>query len=220
VKKKLLVIFLLLLAGPRILAEQVGSSSSTLPTILQNQKYLSDPILAAAQICGPKAQESCSPDNMGGKTMCGDAVAEMVECMGQSMKKKKCSGSCKRGNHYAPCPKPPEDCCYGLCGDGKDFIDCPNDQLKKCGYKQVNLETDSKKCDLPGAVRAFKATSTAAGAKHGHVEFVSGPQQYCSIYAQVIDHSWPRDQDPDGCWYPDPDPVNLTPQKPSLPEFN
>lgn len=138
------------------------------------------PFEQTAKECGEKAQRECSPSNLGGRTMCGMAVAKMIQCMGPST-------NARPG-------------CTGGCGHGKMFVDCTNGQMKKCGYEKVTPVT-SEKCQMAGAVLAYTQSPTKRGAKYGHVEFVCGRGKYCSVYRAPHDRPWPRPT-PDACWYP------------------
>lgn len=137
------------------------------------------PMEDAAQECGERLQRDCSPSNFGGRTMCGYAVAKMLECM------KTVTGG--------------DVNCTGACGHGKMFVDCKNGQMKKCGYEKVSA-TDNR-CKMPGAVLAYTQSPTTRGAIWGHVEFVCGQGRYCSVYRQVHDKPWPRPV-ADACWFP------------------
>ena len=136
-------------------------------------QYASD-----AQKCGEQNQAACTPDKMGGKTMCGRSVAQMLQCMGKTLGKT----------------------CEGNCGNGKDFVKCENGQMKDCGYEKVD-SIDDPRCKKPGAVLAYATSPTARGQKYGHVEFVCGDSKYCSVYTSDHEKPWPKDP-PDSCWFP------------------
>jgi hypothetical protein len=134
------------------------------------------PFQGSAESCGKNAQQRCSPSHFGGRTMCGLAVSQMIKCMA--------------ANHPG---------CTGKCGNGKDFVSCGNGQMVKCGYKK--MPPGSTECKMPGAVLAYTHTPTARGSVYGHVEFVCGRNQYCSVYSGPHNRPWPR-APADACWYP------------------
>lgn len=134
---------------------------------------------SAAQECGEAKQKECAPDNFGGRTMCGMAVARMLKCM-------------------APVVGAREGCTGG-CGHGKDFVNCNTGQMEKCGYTKLP-PTDSR-CKMAGAVLAYAQSPTARGQIYGHVEFVCGNNRFCSVYKDPHDRPWPR-YPADSCWYP------------------
>ena len=132
-----------------------------------------------AKECGEAKQKSCAPSVFGGKTMCGRAVGEMIKCMANTIGGK--------------------DGCQGGCGNGKDFVNCSNGQMEKCGYTKIS-PTDPR-CNSAGAVLSYAQSETTRGKKFGHVEFVCGNNRFCSVYAQTQDHPWPR-YPADACWFP------------------
>jgi len=133
-----------------------------------------------AKKCGTEKQAECTPDKMGGRTMCGRAVAKMLECMKTTV-----GGSAK---------------CTGRCGNGKDFVNCQNKEMETCGYQKIDDPKDER-CRMPGAVLAYTKSPTARGAMYGHVEFVCGRDEYCSVYTKKHERPWPRSP-ADSCWYP------------------
>jgi hypothetical protein len=140
------------------------------------------PFEQAAKECGEKMQVKCSPANMGGRTMCGMAVAEMLKCM-------------------KPHLQGASSGCTGSCGHGKMFVTCANGQMQQCGYEKVS--NNDNRCKMPGAVLAYdgSTSTTDRGREFGHVEFVCGQGRYCSVYAQVRSRPWPSTP-PHACWYP------------------
>jgi hypothetical protein len=132
-----------------------------------------------AKECGEAKQKSCSPANFGGRTMCGRAVAEMIKCMAPSL------GA--------------GDGCQGGCGNGKDYVNCKNGQMEKCGYAKIS-PTDPR-CNSAGAVLSYAQSPTARGSIYGHVEFVCGNNRFCSVYKEPHDRPWPR-YPADTCWFP------------------
>jgi hypothetical protein len=133
----------------------------------------------AAQECGEAKEKECSPANFGGRTMCGLAVAKMIKCMSPVIGGK--------------------DGCVGGCGNGKDYVNCSNGQMEKCGY--AKLPPTDNRCKLAGAVLSYTQTPTARGSVYGHVEFLCGNNRFCSVYNEPHDHPWPR-YPADACWYP------------------
>jgi len=138
--------------------------------------------MPAAKECGEKAQIECQPSRRGGRTMCGEAVGEAIKCMNERLR----LSMAKR--------------CGGHCGNGKEWVNCENGELDACGYKKVS-DPDSPECLKPGAVRAYSKSPTTRGQIYGHVEFVCGVQQFCSVYHQPHEKPWPREI-PDACWVP------------------
>ena len=132
-----------------------------------------------AKECGESKQKSCSPENFGGRTMCGRAVAEMIKCMANAVGGK--------------------DGCQGGCGNGKDYVNCKNGQMEKCGYTKVS--PSDERCKQAGAVLSYAQSPTARGSVYGHVEFVCGNNRYCSVYKEPHDRPWPR-YPADACWFP------------------
>jgi hypothetical protein len=97
--------------------------------------------------------------------------------------------------------------CSGSCGGAaRDMIDCGDGFLEKCGYKKVPPDKSSL-CNTTGAVRVYNTSPTSMGQLYGHTEFVSAPGEYCSIYAQPLDHPWPSGYSPSACWFPAKDGV-------------
>ncbi len=139
----------------------------------------SGPFSQTAKECGEAKQRDCAPSKFGGRTMCGLAVAKMIQCMSPSI------GGQKD--------------CGGGCGDGKMFVDCKNGQMAKCGYTKIS-PTDSR-CKQAGAVLSYTKSETKRGKKYGHVEFVCGDNKYCSVYSAPHDQPWPRTP-ADACWFP------------------
>lgn len=129
--------------------------------------------------CGVEKERSCGPSHFHGKTMCGYAVSQMLTCMADQLGYPNCKGD---------------------CGHGRDFVNCSNGALEKCGYTKHS--GTSPECKLPGAVRAYLHTPTKRGSIFGHVEFVCGVSLYCSVYHQPLSQPWPRGQTPNACWYP------------------
>ncbi len=141
------------------------------------------PFLSDAARCGSTEQDRCSPDKMGGRTMCGMAVRNMVKCMASSSLSTSTTSECNCG------------------GGGKDYVNCENGALDKCGYEKVKSFLD-KRCSMPGAVLAYtKGGPSERGQTYGHVEFICGVGEYCSVYRKKHDMPWPRPV-PDACWYP------------------
>lgn len=137
------------------------------------------PFEQMARMCGQTKQRECSPSNFGGRTMCGLAVSEMLKCM---------SPVTSGGSN-----------CNGACGNGKDFVDCANGQLGHCGYQR--LSPNDPRCRMAGAVLSYQTSPTERGQMYGHVEFVCGRNEYCSVYSQPHSQPWPR-YPADSCWYP------------------
>lgn len=141
---------------------------------------LPGPYEDTARECGVTKQKENSPDNFGGRTMCGRAIRQMVACMSHAI-----GGASD---------------CFGRCGEsGKDYIRCPTDELIKCGYESI--DPHDLRCKMPGAVLAYQTSPTARGKRHGHVEFVCGKGQYCSVYREPKTEPWPKNV-ADACWYP------------------
>lgn len=140
------------------------------------------PFAQTAKECGEAKQRECSPSNFGGRTMCGLAVAKMIQCMSPSI-----------GGSKA---------CGGGCGDGKMFVKCTNGQMGKCGY--TSIPPNDPRCKQAGAVLSYEKSPTKRGAKYGHVEFVCGDNKYCSVYSKPHDRPWPRTP-ADACWFPKSD---------------
>lgn len=189
---KVLWFILLLSSLPSFAGEVANGGAGNGASSDQPQSYFkqtesidadTSPFAISAKECGEANQNQCTPDRLKGKTMCGMAVRLTVKCMSKVL------------GH--------DSGCSGQCGNGKDFVNCSNGELEKCGYKKI-IPTTSKECTLPGAVLAYSKSPTMRGRIYGHVEFVCGKEEYCSIYSKPHKKPWPRET-ADGCWYPDLD---------------
>ncbi len=147
----------------------------------------------AAQECGETMQRRTLNETTGTMTYCARAVRRMVGCFASRMGVQDC-------NAYT-----------ANCGDeGKDYVDCTNGALTKCGYRKV--DGDSNLCAVPGAIQAYRQTYTKNGIKHGHVQFGCGTlaaPRYCSVYDGLLTTMWPGDRLPSSCWIPTFAPVDL-----------
>ena len=141
--------------------------------------------LLASQECWEKAEtnpqyQTHRTRGGGHMTYCGGLVGEAVKCFSQRL------GLSMRT-------------CNGHCGNGKDWVNCDNGELKACGFTKLD-NPDSPECYKPGAVRAYHSSTTDNGKRYGHVEWVCGENKFCGPYRRnPLDEPYPK-KIADACW--------------------